>query len=356
MRVGSIVLSTEQGRGILARGMYDHGIIDEVLLKQHSFRKNHPEWFNNAEYIGNPQEDFVQTQDPSTRERVIITNFLSKIDILFILEIPFYFKWWQLAHGGEKVPIGYDLLVDAQRMGVKVVLMPMYECSPVPLDADLYLCPSALDKQVYEKIYPGKKIHQITVPVNVPWKQRTMAKEFIFNAGNGGTNDRNGIPEVVEALKYIKSPFTLTIRSQNPLPFTIEDSRVKLEIGTFPYEELYADGDVFLFPEKFNGLSLPLQEAHASGMLVMASNRFPNTEWLPEEPLIPVAGYEEDRITNVPFSRAIIKPADIAQTVDNWYGKDITRYSLAGKEWGENHSWKNMKPKYLKIFKQILRG
>jgi hypothetical protein len=146
----------------------------------------------------------------------------------------------------------------------------------------------------------------------------------------------------------------MIIRSQKPLDVNIDDNRVDVRIGTVDYDKLFLEGDVFLFPEKFNGLSLPLQEAYASGMLVMTTDRFPNTLWLPNEPLIPVSGYVEDRIVNVPFHRATIDPINIAKTIDLWYKKDITKYSNQGKLWGEQHSWKNMLPKYIQIIKEGL--
>jgi glycosyltransferase involved in cell wall biosynthesis len=350
MRIGSIVLSTNQGLGVLAKSFYDSGLIQEVLIKEHGTLKNHPEWFDNAPFIGNPADAFIQTLHPSVDERIVITNFLSKIDVLLVFEIPFYFS----LHSGDGKIFGYDILKDAKRMGVKTVLMPMYECTPYPMEADLYLCPSKLDYEVYKKMYPEANIRQVTIPVDVSWKQRTQANTFVYNAGNGGTNDRNGTSEVIESLQHIESPIQMIIRSQKPLDISVNDDRVDVRIGTVEYEELFSEGDVFLFPEKFNGLSLPLQEAYASGMLVMTTDRFPNTQWLPNEPLIPVSGYVEDRIVNVPFHRATIDPVSIAKTIDLWYKKDITKYSNQGKMWGEEHSWKNMLPKYLKVIKEGL--
>lgn len=350
MKIGSIVLSTHQGLGVLAKSFYDSGLIQEVLIKEHGTLENHPEWFSNSPYIGNPNDPFIQTTLPRLDERYKITNFLSKIDVLLIFEIPFYFS----LEGENGEMLGYDIMKEAQQLGVKTVLMPMYECTPYPLSADLYLCPSQLDYDVYKEMYPQANIQKVTVPVDTKWSQRKKAKVFVFNAGNGGTNDRNGVREVISSLPHIKSPIELIFRSQKPLDNDINDNRVRKQIGTLKYEDLYKEGDVFLFPEKFNGLSLPLQEAYSSGMLVMTTHRHPNTEWLPSDPLIPVKGYTEDRIVNVPFKRAEISPIDIANTIDSWYNKDITELSIMGKKWGEAHSWDKMLPEYLKIIKKGL--
>ena len=212
----------------------------------------------------------------------------------------------------------------------------MYECSrfPFPYEPDEIWTPSALDT----KFYGDKVTKQITIPVNVKWKLREKAKIFIHNAGNGGLGGRNGTKELIEAFKHVKRDAKLIIRSQVPLK--CDDPRIEVRIGTF--DDIWSEGDVFIFPEKFNGLSLPLQEAYASGMLVMCGARFPMTEWLPNEPMIPVSGYHKERIA-VSFDCAEYNPVDIAKTIDKWYDRDITKYSLLGKEWSEQNSWKNLK-------------
>jgi glycosyltransferase involved in cell wall biosynthesis len=111
---------------------------------------------------------------------------------------------------------------------------------------------------------------------------------------------------------------------------------------------MYADGDVFVFPEKFNGLSLPLQEAYASGMLVMTSHRFPMNTWLPTDPMIPVDHYERDRVA-VDIESAVIDPKEIAETMDRWYSRSIEEFSIKGRDWARENSWEVLGPKYLDI-------
>lgn len=189
------------------------------------------------------------------------------------------------------------------------------------------------------------ELKQITIPVTATWRLREKAHVFVHNAGNGGLGGRNGTKELLEAMKYVISPLRLIVRSQVPIQ-QYRDSRIEYRIGTF--DDIWSEGDVAVFPEKFNGLSLPMQEAYASGMLVMGGARFPMTEWLPNEPLIPVASYKKERLA-VEFDSAQYDPKQIAETIDSWYGKDIISFSLKGKEWGEENSWKNLKPIYEKL-------
>jgi hypothetical protein len=301
---GSIVLATNQGLGLLAKAFYDNGIIDKVYVKPHTTRDNHYEWYP---------------------DRVKSIDDLLDCDKLIFFETPF--EW--------------TIIKKARENGIKTILVPMYECTnnPLPYVPDVVVSPSLLDKQYF----PNSQFIQI--PVDIAWKQREFARVFVHNAGNGGLGGRNGTKELLEAMQYVKSPIELIVRSQVPIK-QINDPRITYEIGDC--NDLWSKGDVFVFPEKFNGLSLPLQEAFASGMLVMTGKRFPNTEWLPNEPLIPIKEYKKEKIC-VEFDSAVIDPKDIAETIDSWYNVDIKRLSLLGKEFGEKNNWSNLK----NIWKEI---
>lgn len=306
-KIGSIVLATDQGLGYLAKDFYDNGLIHKVFIHPHSSRQNHYNWYPNSAKN--------------------IDELLEGIDTLLLFETAFDWK----------------VIPKAREKGIKTVLMVMYECTPrpMPYQPDIILNPSLLDQKFYpEGIF-------IPVPVKANWRLRTEAKVFVHNAGNGGLGGRNGTRELIEAMKYVKSPIRLLIRSQVNIP-GIKDERVKLHIGTFLKEEIWNAGDVFIFPEKFNGLSLPIQEAFASGMLVMCGDRFPMNTWLPKEPLIPVQYYKKERVA-VEFDSAVFSPQDIAKTIDDWYGKDITSFSEKGKEYGVKNSWSELVPQYARI-------
>ena len=310
-KVGTIAYTTVQGLGILAKDFYDNGVVDKVSIQLHTSRKNNTQWYPNA---------------------VTKQELLEQCNTLLFFETPFDWKM---------IPM-------ARERGIKTVLMPMYECTryPFPYVPDLIIAPSMLDYDFYKEKGEANVIF-IPVPVTATWKLRRKAEVFVHNAGNGGLGGRNGTEELIEAMKYVKSPIKLIIRTQS-IDFKCDDPRVEIERGTVHHDELYSKGDVFIFPEKFNGLSLPLQEAYASGMLVMASNRYPMNTWLPNEPLIPVKEYRKDRIS-VEFDMAVIDPRDIANTIDAWYGKDISQLSLDGRDWAKNNSWHVLRDRYLDV-------
>lgn len=322
MRVGSIVYATDQGLGILAKSFFDNGVVTDVLVMVHSHYTSHPEWFNNA--------DVIYPRNWS-KERRKVLQFCEKMDCMLFFETPFY----------------WEVIDHCNRNRIRNFLMPMYECMPkhLPFHPMYFVNPSLLDMDYY----PNGVF--LPVPVEYPWTLREKAVTFVHNAGHGGLKNRNGTGEILDAWKYVKTDAKLVIRSQKRLQWNVDDHRIEVRTGTLPYEQMFASGDVFLFPEKFNGLSLPLQEARAAGMLVMCGDRYPMNTWLPQESLIPVASYVTDSISGAynDFQSAVIRPEDIARKVDEYYGKDIREYSEGGKEWAKTMSWTHLGPKYKEL-------
>lgn len=340
MRVGSVGYCTAQGLGHLARDFYTAGVVTDPILFHHSQRLNHREWYS-------PDTPYVATRTITGPE---IDAVLGRVQAMLFWETPF----------------DWSLLTRCRERGVKTILCPMYEWSPrrPPALPDLLACPSKLDVEIFAAADAWKCIPSDFLPIPVRtdlWQQRTTACRFLHNAGNVGHREHKGTRELLRAIPHITTPLSLTIRAQDGAALQkVLDSvslpersggraSVRFEVGERPYESLWEDYDVLVAPEKLNGLSLPLQEARAAGMLVMTSDRFPHNDWLPREPLIPVAGYHKACVTPnyLEFDEAEVRPEHVARTMDNWYGRDIAEYSQGGREWAESHSWSELKPKWL---------
>ncbi len=363
MRVGTLCYATCQGLGYLAKNFVDNGVVTDPFVVLHRHHPNQLDWYPDA-----PQALINKLSMPEVKAQ--LKDFISKMDVMLFFETPFD---WSL------IPL-------CREMGVKTVVEVMHECMPesIPFQPDLWLCPSMLDFECFSgvdrdflkhalKFNPydpptgATRCAYLPVPVDwVKWRQRTKAEVFVHNAGHGGLKGRNGTKELLEAIPLVKSPAKFIIRTQESLRGlnpALTDSRVHFVGRTVPWNELYEEGDVFCFPEHFNGLSLPLQEARAAGMLVMATDRFPNNDWLPffpqdgpsSSPLIPVSGTRKNRIGPPyrEFDEALIDPKDIAERIDAWYGQDIADYSLSGKQWAEENGWTILKPKYLKVLEDL---
>jgi glycosyltransferase involved in cell wall biosynthesis len=330
LRVGTLAYACASGLGNLVRSFHRAGVVTDVMVVRHGRHETYDDW-----YPGAPQ--MTDLKNPAQQR--MARQFVESLDVFLAFETPFI--WPLIPHCRDR--------------GVKTAIQVQYECMPekLPYVPDLYLCPSELDA----RYYPDNSVF-IPVPVEVPWRQRTRAEVFVANLGHGGMKGRNGAAELAQAIPLVKSPAKFAIRSQEDRGAwraVDGDPRVALHFGTVPYEELFAAGDVFVHPTKFDALSLPLQEARAAGMLCMTGDRFPMNQWIPSDGLIPVRRYTRERIGPPynPIDVAHYDPKDIAATIDRWHGRDITEYSASGKAWAETMSWANLKPRYTEVLESL---
>lgn len=307
-KVGAVIVATEQGLGRQAKSFFDNGLIHEVYCHPHRSYTNHYEWYTNRCHS--------------------FDELLDKCTEIWFFETPYDWKF----------------ILKAREKGIKTVLFLMYECSVLNYIPDVLVGGS-----IMEQIHFGDSVKVINVPApkEIKWRLRKKAHVFVHNAGHMGIGGRNGTNELLQALRLVTAPIKMIIRSQ--VPIKCDDPRIEIRIGDFPYETLFDEGDVFVYPDKWGGSCLPLQEAHSAGMCVMASDRLPSNTWLPKKPLIPIKGYKKEKIAQVTFDSAIVDPVDIARTIEKWYNQDITEYSLAGKVWAEQNSWESLKMQYLNL-------
>jgi glycosyltransferase involved in cell wall biosynthesis len=270
-----------------------------------------------------------------------IDIFLKDLDLVLIFETPY----------------NWNIIKMAKDRGIKTVMIPMYEWTnpKPPIHPDMYLCPSLLDYDSY-KDSPAE-IKYIQTPVDrkqFKFKLREKANTFVFNNGGGGSGGRNGLSALIEAIPLVKSDVKFIIRSLRPIP-KIEDKRVDVRIGDF--DNLFDEGDVFLFPHMFNGLSLPIQEALSSGMPVLSTNIYPHNTYLPKRWLFEPDGFKKGRVNENAreIDTAILDPQKIADKIDEYAGKDITEDSRSADAIAETISWDNLKENYIKTFTELCK-
>lgn len=301
MTIGLIARCDNSGLGAMSWELANHVKFDQIKLQSNGRYKTYPERFYNV------VEDLT-------------TDIVVGIETMY----------------------GYQ-----KKEGQKTILIPMYECSYKAEVAkmDKVIAVSLLDKQYY----PQAKF--LPWPINtdlIHFKKRDRANVFVHNAGHGGLGGRNGTAELIEAMKFVKSNIKLIIRSQIPIK-EIEDPRIDVMVRDFEnYWEIWGEGDVFIFPEKFNGLSLPIQEAIASGMPIMSTDRFPFNAYLPRKIMIEPAGFTREQIA-VGFDMAILDPQKIAAKIDQWAGKSIADLSEEMGHLAGMLSWKQLKSQWEQI-------
>lgn len=259
-----------------------------------------------------------------------------------------------------ETPYEWNLFRLARKRGVKTILIPMYECEPKPLPAypDVVLAPSLLDYDVFkDEAKANFQIEYLPIPVDrlkVPFRQREKALTFQHNAGHGGIIGRNGTTELLAAIPMLKSDAKVIIYTQKKIDF--DHPKCEIRVGNFEnYWDMWGSNDVFIFPHKFDGLSLPIQEALSSGMPVISTAIYPFTQWLPQDWLFHAAEFMNIRAWDRHVDVAVIEPSVIAGMIDEWYGKSIAKDSSRANKLAEEISWGKMLPKYLQLFKKICK-
>jgi hypothetical protein len=262
-----------------------------------------------------------------------------------------------------ETPFYWPVFDYCREIGVRTYLCTMYECTPIvrPFHPHKYLCPSLLDVD-YFRSHPHELV-QLPVDSRVRWRLREKAEHFVHNGGYLGMRGKDGVMRegtetVIRAMQYVKSPIQLTIRVQENVSQELQgicgtDARITYVPENVEYGDLYGVGDVAVGAQKWNGCSLPLQEAYASGLLVINTDRYPMNTWLPPEPLVRADRKIENSSIGGPymkFTECCIDPIVLAAKMDEWYGRDCANYSLAGKAWAYTNSWELLRP----VWKELL--
>lgn len=351
-RVGSVVYATSQGLGYLARDFYTEDIFQEVLVFQHTIRQNHYGWYTKD------QHPKVVTTRPFMRaHKNLCQSFLDSVDVILFFESPF----------------DWSFMEECKKQGKKTVLMMMYEWTPLnlPVIPDLIICPSKLDEDYAKQA--GHK--HVTIPVPVPrqiealYNPRKIASRFLYAGGNMGCrHDSRGAKLMLEAFDFVDPKIEFTYRVQdesafNAIGYTRRDVQIRwpnvqFEIGVdTPYLEQWIGYDVRVAPEKYNGLSLPLQESKAAGMYCLTTDRYPTNQWIGFSRRIKPSMIERGSVGSTYNSIDIcqIDPKELAYSINELAGQDIYTETSASADWLRQMSWDVLKPVYKKVIQELFK-
>lgn len=325
-KLGIVGFASNSGLGTLSREFHDNLKPSRTLLISTKY----------AEF----PERFPGARRGMTREN--IEWLLNGCDVVMVFETP-----------GD-----WDIFRIARKMGKKTILMPMYECMPsvFPALPDLVLCPSKLDYKIFSRELKERcLVKYLPVPVNrkrVQYLRRKKAMIFEHHAGHGGLLGRNGTYELLAAAPMLKSGAKIVIYSQRRIDF--DHPKVEIRVGNFKeYWDIWGSGDVFVFPHKFDGLSLPIQEALSNGMPVISTAIEPFSAWLPQDWLIPGSEHTEMRVFQRQVEVAVVDPQRIAAMIDEWYGRDIRKDSEIANKLAEQIEWPKLKDRYVSIINAL---
>ena len=285
-----------------------------------------------------------------------VTNFLSPMDLEWLL------KDVDILWTAETF-YDWNIVREARKYKVKTVLYTMYEMSPeqFPYTPDMLLCPSKLDYETFKE--RSTRVRYLPVPVatdRLLWKKRTKAKVFIHSASHGGVKGRKGTQFFLDAIPKVKNKDikfkVFAWKNEYRVP---DDPRVELVVANFKnYWQLWREGDVLVYPQDYNGICLPVIEAMSCGLGVITTDIYPFNEYMPKELLFGHDGLYKTRAAPrlIETEAAKINVDKIAEKIDEWANKDISKFSEYGKTWSKKHNWNALLTKYVNIMEECVQS
>jgi len=139
--------------------------------------------------------------------------------------------------------------------------------------------------------------------------------------------------------------------SMQPLP-EIDDPRVTIDLSIKDKpEDNWKLGDVFIYPRRYAGMSLPMNEALSCGFPVLMPDVAPQNKVLPRHWLYKVEEVQPHKLRRL-VEIATISPVELAAKIDEWAMKDITQESRLADQIASETSWGRMLP----AFRELIYG
>lgn len=352
LRIGLVARADVTGLGIQTRDFYRHMKPDYVVildLSHLSGRPINPSWYPDAKdvikYVPYPETPVLKNPDPATKDA--LDRMIQQVDLIFSCETVY----------------DYYLIHAARKKGVKVVLQYNYELldhiyNPKLPQPDLFMAPSLWH---YDEVpFP----HKVFVPVPVDremfppmeWESPVINR-WIHPGGNPVMEDRNGTRVAMDAWEHTKSNARLTVTTPDPRVHS-RHQRVTVtnRLAKEPQDN-YRGQEGFIFPRKFGGLCLPLNEALSLGMPTVMSRVSPQQDFLHP------AGLVDSPVDRLVFTKTDIEVhepnvEELAQIVDRLTEDEdlVAEMRQHSARIGMRLSWPKMIPYYEYAFRTICGG
>lgn len=333
MKIGTLGYRTKTGLGYQVLSYVKHLPIEKVMVVNLNPHNGLPltDWYESAQtVIGYPRPHDISA-------------FLEGLDAVLLAE----------------TPLNYDLYAMARARGIKTAVVANWEFwdyylkPDLPLP-DLLIMPSMwrLDEAQQFALSRGIKCIQLHHPVDrdeFPFKLRTT-KKFLHIAGNPAIHDRNG------TFDYLRACPDGKLVTQNERFGTLIRNRYrqsKVYINVEDPNYMYQMGDILVFPRRYGGNCLPLNEALSTGMPVIMPDISPNNHLLPPEWLVP-ANKEGTFSPRTIVDLYRVDHEALAQRLDWFRACDIEAESRRADAIAETISWQKLGPMYLKALEEFL--
>lgn len=335
MKLGLIAVSSKTGLGYQTRDYYKFLKPIKTLVVDISSINGtiqNPDWYPDATFV----KGFPQRKD--------LVEFLRGLDVVLTAETPYNFELFSMARerGVKTVCVENPEFYDYFR----------YPQLPMP---DMIILPSNwMEAEIRAHAEPlGTMVTQLHHPVDrdvFKFRLRSTRK-FIHIAGNPAVHDRNGTFDALNAhpsglvVVTQKESLAKFLKARYSMARVLEDVKDNLE--------LYNLGDVLVFPRRYGGNCLPLNEALSCGMPVIMSDIAPNNNLLPKEWLVPAYqnGHFEPRARVNLYSVDVQRLKDKIAEFMTW---DIEAESRKADHIAESISWTTLLPKWKEALESCL--
>lgn len=179
---------------------------------------------------------------------------------------------------------------------------------------------------------------------------------WLHVGGKQALADRNGTSTLVEALRYLDYPCSVTIATQEQtlpriqVPKHVDVSFVQ---SARHYWELYPGHDALVMPRRYGGLCLPAQEAMAAGLAVLMPNIEPNPQTWPVH-TVPGAFIEEALMPAGRVPIATVNPRDLALAMDELADPNRrAKFQSRSRSWAQANSWDALRPEWLGLLEAL---
>lgn len=289
---------------------------------------DHPISNNHKPYIDKASQN-TKIMNAALDDRVTVQSFLAEIDGLIYIEHPCF---------RDTV----DIVAEAKKKNLFVVGIPMWEWWPLHKDwalaTDMLWAVTAFTKNYLSSLgtvldvqgYAPKwkdNIFGNKWGVNLDsfqFRPRHRANRFVFINGNGGYKLRKASDIVFDVFSREGAPPLTVYTQQNEKIAKISSPNITLIDRNFDTrEEVYKDGDVFLFPSYWEGLCHGIYEAQACGGVVVTSEQGPMNE-CGSEYLIRLDSTEQEQLAGLKIKKSIVSANHLFELVRFLFTKDIS--------------------------------
>lgn len=341
-KVGIAVYASDTGLGNQTRLLHKLLAPTKTMLIDLSVLNHmplHEDWY--------PQVAVRTRGFPSNAD---VDSFLDGLDAVFLCE----------------TPLNYYLLQRANQLGIAVILQYNYEFCDFVRQPHLprptvFAGPTLWNKDRLQRDY-GIEMTHLPLPVDIdalPQRTITQARHFFHIAGRPAVHDRNGTLDFIKAVRMLNRPkdVTFTIYCQRPTP-ELRRAMVGTPIQLVEHLEhpadLYKDGDVMIYPRRYGGLALPLNEAIGSGIPVIMPDVDPNNTWLPREWLVPASPRSETFMAHAPVDLHSVNVAALAQRMSDLYRNPelVSRMHAQAQELAAGLSWSALQSRYEEVIEE----